>query len=184
MRRTQVRERRIRRRTFAGVLVLAFACSRSPVAVDPAEAAAAVAEVAAAVTGQEAPMAARYEQEKHLGFDTYTYPGDDVMRAWRNAKDAPYSWVGYYLPAPCHKGKTWVGKRQTLVDMGWGLAVVYVGQQTWEQTPRPLTPAERASLIRRGKTCHTNFLGASQGRLEAEDAVAKTAAEEIGRAHV
>src|SRR5213075_627653 len=39
---------------------------------------------------------------RHLGFDTYEYPGDETMRAWKT--DAPYEWVGYYLPAPCHDG--------------------------------------------------------------------------------
>src|SRR5688572_11134150 len=71
---------------------------------------------------------------RHLGFDTYRYPGDDVMQAWRH-RDVPFEWVGYYLPAPCHDGLTWVGKRQRLADMGWGMAVIYVGQQTWGRTP-------------------------------------------------
>src|SRR5215203_3114189 len=73
---------------------------------------------------------------KHLGFDTYAYPGDQAMLAWRQ-DGAPYEWVGYYLPsAPCHKGTTWSGKRETLSDMGWGVAVIYVGQQVWSGTPR------------------------------------------------
>jgi hypothetical protein len=70
----------------------------------------------------------------HLGFDTFAYPGDDAMKAWLTA-DKPYSWVGYYLSAPCHTDDTWEGKRQTLTDMGWGMAVIYVGQQTWGRTP-------------------------------------------------
>ena len=74
---------------------------------------------------------------KHLGFDTYAYPGDDAMLAWREEEGSPYEWVGYYLPsAPCHKGETWAGKRQTLASMGWGVAVIYVGQQVWSGTPR------------------------------------------------
>ncbi|MEO8192766.1 MAG: glycoside hydrolase domain-containing protein [Gemmatimonadales bacterium] len=74
---------------------------------------------------------------RHLGFDTYAYPGDEAMKAWRDEDGAPYEWVGYYLPsAPCHKGESWSGKRQTLADMGWGLAVIYVGQQVWSGTPR------------------------------------------------
>lgn len=73
---------------------------------------------------------------KHLGFDTYAYPGDQAMLAWRR-DGAPYEWVGYYLPsAPCHKGTTWAGKRERLADMGWGVAVIYVGQQVWSGTPR------------------------------------------------
>jgi hypothetical protein len=78
--------------------------------------------------------AKRSRAGRHLGFDTYAYPGDDVMRAWRKA-NVPYEWVGYYLPAPCHDGRTWVGKRERLADMGWGMAVIYVGQQTWDKTP-------------------------------------------------
>ena len=70
----------------------------------------------------------------HLGFDTFAYPGDDAMRAWLTA-DKPYRWVGYYLPAPCHSDDSWEGKRDTLSEMGWGMAVIYVGQQTWGRTP-------------------------------------------------
>src|SRR2546423_14332691 len=56
------------------------------------------------------------------------------MRAWLTA-DKPYRWVGYYLSAPCHSDSSWEGKRQTLSEMGWGMAVIYVGQQTWGKTP-------------------------------------------------
>ena len=68
----------------------------------------------------------------YLGFDTNIYPGDAAMNAWK--KSGEYEWVGYYLPAPCHKDESWSGKRARLVDNGWGLAVIYVGQQTWGQT--------------------------------------------------
>jgi Domain of unknown function (DUF1906) len=85
---------------------------------------------------------------RHLGFDTYGYPGDDVMSAWRH-KDVPYEWVGYYLPAPCHKGRSWVGKRERLADMGWGMAVIYVGQQTWDRTPTGFETSYRT--VRRTK---------------------------------
>jgi hypothetical protein len=70
---------------------------------------------------------------RHLGFDTSKYPGDDAMKAWRD--DGSYEWVGYYLPAPCHRDASWSGKREQLTQTGWGLAVVYVGQQTWGKTP-------------------------------------------------
>src|SRR5450756_3248054 len=70
----------------------------------------------------------------HLGFDTFAYPGDDSMQAWLTA-DKPYRWVGYYLSAPCHNDTSWQGKRETLSTMGWGMAVIYVGQQTWGKTP-------------------------------------------------
>lgn len=84
---------------------------------------------------------------RHLGFDTYAYPGDEVMRAWRT--EAPYEWVGYYLPAPCHSGVSWMGTRQRLADMGWGMAVIYVGQQTWDKTPRGFETTYRS--VRRTK---------------------------------
>src|SRR5687767_9805633 len=88
---------------------------RAPNAV--ADAGKAVA-AAAGVTGVD-------RTGRHLGFDTYQYPGDHVMRAW-HASGSPYEWVGYYLPeTPCHKGKTWSGKRERLIEMGWGLAVIY-----------------------------------------------------------
>lgn len=78
-------------------------------------------------------MAAVESAGRHLGFDTSEYPGDDAMETWK--RESPYEWVGYYLPAPCHKDASWAGKRETLAGMGWGVAVVYVGQQTWGQTP-------------------------------------------------
>lgn len=95
-----------------------------------------VDEIGAAVAAASASITGNLRAGKHLGFDTYAYPGDNAMLAWRQ-DGAPYEWVGYYLPsAPCHKGDTWSGKRQTLTDMGWGLAVIYVGQQVWEGVPR------------------------------------------------
>lgn len=63
------------------------------------------------------------------GFDTRDYPGDDVMAAWRAA--SPYRWVGYYLPAPCYTGRSWTGRRTALERMGWGFAVLFVGEQDW-----------------------------------------------------
>ena len=137
-----------------------------------------MAQAAAAVTGQDAPLADEALEGKWLGFDTHTYPGDDRMRAWKTAPNAPYSWVGFYLPAaPCHKSTSWRGKRQTLVDMGWGLAVVYVGQQTWGRVPRALTPTQFTRLVKRGETCNADFLSAERGGIEGADAIQRTAAE-------
>src|SRR5205807_1680742 len=71
---------------------------------------------------------------RDLGCATTNYPGDDAMQAWRD--DGSFEWVGYYLPStPCHRDASWAGKREQLSQMGWGLAVVYVGQQTWGKTP-------------------------------------------------
>ena len=149
---------------------------------------------------------------RHLGFDTYAYPGDAAMRAWRH-RDVPYEWVGYYLPAPCHKGTTWSGKRERLVEMGWGIAVIYVGQQAWEQmghaAPKPkavrkasrtrkASSARKASSTRRASsarkaattrkvgpsTCARPLLSAARGRVEADDAIARTEAEGFPRGSV
>lgn len=88
-----------------------------------------------AVTGASTNIAENLaDAGPHLGFDTFAYPGDDAMRAWL-AADKPYRWVGYYLSAPCHNDDSWQGKRDTLSSMGWGMAVIYVGQQTWGRRP-------------------------------------------------
>ena len=112
----------------------------------------------------------------YAGFDTYAYPGDATMRAWRD--EGTYHWVGYYLPSPCHKGRTWVGKRQALQDMGWGLAIVYVGQQTWGSELNPV--ARRSSGKRSTRAvsdCQASYLSAARGVQDANDAIAVARAE-------
>jgi hypothetical protein len=161
---------------------IAIACNRSSTGPestkdDVADVAATVAQVAAAVTGQQAPLADEQLGGTHLGFDTHTYPGDKTMRAWKNAPGAPYKWVGYYLPSPCHRDPSWTGKRQTLTGMGWGLAVVYVGQQTWGRTPKPMTAKKLASLTKKKTTCDSDFLSAARGATDGADAVVVTAQE-------
>jgi hypothetical protein len=160
---------------------IGIACGRSSTEPDAkdavADAAATVAQVAAAVTGQDAPLADEQLDGKHLGFDTHTYPGDKTMRAWKTAKNAPYSWVGYYLVSPCHKDDSWSGKRQTLTDMGWGLAAVYVGQQTWGRTPKPLTAKRQAQLAKSKATCNADLLTADRGAADGRDAIARAEAE-------
>jgi hypothetical protein len=161
---------------------LAMACGRSstgPTGDDSeiASIAAQVAQVAATVTGQSAPMADAQQAGKNMGFDTHTYPGDKTMAAWKAAPGAPYRWVGYYLPAPCHTDKSWTGKRQTLVSMGWGLAVVYVGQQTWGRTPRKLSAARTEVILKSKKPCNADLLTATRGRADGDDAIAATERE-------
>lgn len=107
------------------------------------------------------------------GFDTAIYPGDAAMRTWRAA--SPYRWVGYYLPAPCHRDASWVGTRARLAAMGWGTAVIYVGQQAWEGVPdrAPGDPSAAARPI----ICSRTLLTAAAGRGDADDAIAKAAAD-------
>ena len=73
----------------------------------------------------------------HPGFDTRVYPGETALRAWE--AHSPYEWVGYYLVAPCQKGTTWSGKRAALKQMGWGIAVIYIGEQDWPDAARDST---------------------------------------------
>ncbi|MGH7618864.1 MAG: glycoside hydrolase domain-containing protein [Gemmatimonadaceae bacterium] len=141
-----------------------------------AEMAATVGQTAAAMTGQTAPLSNDLNKGRYVGFDTHTYPGTSVMRAWKSTPGSPYKWVGYYLPAPCHDDKSWVGKRDTLARMGWGVAIVYVGQQTWGKVPRGLTPAQRDAL-RKKNDCSTDLISADEGKLDADDATARAAAE-------
>lgn len=164
----------------AGLMALVAACHTTP--VQPAQqnrvadVTAKVAQAAAAVTGQTATFANDFELGKFVGFDTHTYPGTATMRAWKKTPGSPYKWVGYYLPAPCHNDTSWVGKRDSLVAMGWGLALVYVGQQTWGKTPRNLTSAQRAAL-RKQNDCGADLLSEEEGILNADDAVHAAAAE-------
>jgi hypothetical protein len=81
----------------------------------------------------------------HLGFDTNLYPGDEAMAAWKRSGE--YEWVGYYLKAPCHGDNSWAGTRERLTNQGWGLAVIFVGQQTWGQTLGATPAATRTSHL-------------------------------------
>lgn len=130
----------------------------------------------------------------HPGFDISLYPGDATMAAWAHG-GSPYEWVGYYLPAPCHRDVTWSGTRARLAALGWGFTVIYVGQQTWDgvadriasgdllspsagravPTPQAAQYTSRAAAT--GPTCSRTLLSDAEGDAEAADAIAKTAYE-------
>lgn len=98
------------------------------------------------------------------GFDIWKYPGEDALRAWREA--SPYQWIGYYLPSPCRRDSSWIGKRKAIKEMGYGFAVVYMGQQVFEHMPAENDlPPERI-------ICSRSLLTPKQGRLDARDAIA------------
>jgi len=107
-----------------------------------------------AVAGVVENVASAMTGKGHLGFDTGIYPGDETMRVWRAT--APYKWVGYYLPAPCHKDDSWAGKRTQLANMGWGLAVIYVGQQTWSGVPAKHSTVYRTTYKTKTVTKYVN----------------------------
>src|SRR4051812_17477657 len=115
---------RIRRALAVAVLpiVVASSCKDGDATrTSIADASARFAMTAAAITGQDAPIASEVANASYMGFDTGDYPGDDAMRAWRTG-DSPYHWTGYYMPSPCHRDEGWSGKRETLTQMGYGLA--------------------------------------------------------------
>ncbi len=114
---------------------------------------------------------AAVEYAAHPGFDSYYYPGDSALRAWR-APASPYRWIGFYLPAPCHRESSWSGKRQEITGLGWGIALLYVGQQTWEGQAL-VVPADSTAQ----PACSPSQLTAARGAQDAADAVARTAAE-------
>lgn len=64
----------------------------------------------------------------HAGFDRADCPSIDMMS--RLIKETNLVWCGYYLKAPSNSGKGWAGKRAILKAQGWGLAPIYVGQET------------------------------------------------------
>ena len=93
------------------------------------------------------------------------YPGDTVMQ--RIFRD-PYVFCGYYLNSPCHRDKPvghwdpWMGNLQTLKDIGWGLVVVYVGQQ-----------------VKGASKCSQNTLTKSQGQTDGIDAIQKALSDNL-----
>jgi len=77
----------------------------------------------------------------YAGFDTDVFPGLEQM-GWVIA-NTNLRWCGYYLaPAPSHQDDSWMGQRQALVDLGWGLAPVYVGQQVSGPGSKVLSAAQ------------------------------------------
>jgi hypothetical protein len=105
----------------------------------------------------------------HPGFDAAVYPGEAAMRAWRET--SPYRWVGYYLPAPCHRDASFSGARPALERMGWGIAILYVGQQAFEGAAPPDTASGRPIV------CSRTLLTAERGVADARDAIARTRGE-------
>lgn len=104
-----------------------------------------------------APMPPRFQ---FAGFDCGAYPGDAAMTAWSGGK-SPYSYVCYYLDAPCHTRKgfapPWSGKRALLNQLGWGFIITYVGRQP--------------------EGCGSEALSRDEGLVDGNDAVAETRAE-------
>lgn len=74
----------------------------------------------------------------YAGFDTSQFPGLPMMAALKR----DFSFCGFYLPAPSHSNSSWTGNRQALVDQGWGVVPIYVGQQITGPGSHAVTAAQ------------------------------------------
>lgn len=62
------------------------------------------------------------------GFDASGFPGL-ATTSWLKS-NTNLRWCGFYLgPAPSHRSNAWMPHRAALMQQGWGLAPLYVGQQ-------------------------------------------------------
>lgn len=80
------------------------------------------------------------------------------MGIWKTA--SPYVFTGYYLHAPCHGDRGWMGHRAALKAMGWNIVPIYVGQQVAAMSP-----------------CKSSILSTAQGHADAQDAAKTMTAE-------
>ena len=74
--------------------------------------------------------------DPYAGVDIDYYPGDSIMLSLVATRHV--AWTGFYLyPAPDHSAPdpnkttlaSWMDKRQRLINMGLGIAPIYVGKQ-------------------------------------------------------
>lgn len=121
-----------------------------------------------------APATPKDTTTAYPGFDIGLYPGDGSLQAWKYPS-SPYRWVGYYLPSPCHRDASFSGKRPFITAVGWGTAVLYVGQQDWANMPSIAASASRA--VESQAVCSASLLSSDQGTAEAADAVAQVRAQ-------
>lgn len=62
------------------------------------------------------------------GFDASGFPGLQAT-SWLKS-NTNLKWCGFYLgPSPSHPGADWMAHTQALMQQGWGIASLYVGQQ-------------------------------------------------------
>jgi hypothetical protein len=93
------------------------------------------------------------------------------MQTWM--RESPYVWVGYYIQSPCYAGAAWTGNRAALEAQGWGLAVLYVGQQA--------PGAAATTSIVAGPDCGKKPLSREQGEADGDQAVAIASADGFPR---
>jgi hypothetical protein len=77
----------------------------------------------------------------HAGFDRSAFPGIAKMATLKSTTNL--KWCGFYLaPAPSHPNTGWMPRRAALVAQGWGIAPLYVGQQTTGPGSHVVTKAQ------------------------------------------
>jgi hypothetical protein len=77
----------------------------------------------------------------YAGFDISGFPGTATMATIKATTN--FEWCGFYLgPAPSHKDGGWMPHRAELQSQGWGLAPVYVGQETIGPGSHTVTKAQ------------------------------------------
>src|SRR5580698_8772386 len=65
------------------------------------------------------------EQSGYIGFDRNDYPGDANLKTLRQT----FSYSGYWLNnPPGAKTNSWLGKRKTLEEAGFGFLVLFNGR--------------------------------------------------------
>jgi hypothetical protein len=119
----------------------------------------------------EAPPAKIYLRDGSApGFDKRDFPGLEPMRTWM--RESPYVWVGYYLNSPCYAGVAWTGNRAALEAQGWGLAIIYVGQQAPNAAATSSTASPSTASTSAAPECGRLPLTREQGETDGEAAVA------------
>jgi hypothetical protein len=77
----------------------------------------------------------------HAGFDASGFPGTSKMATIKSTTN--FEWCGFYLgPTPSHPDAGWMSHRADLVGQGWGIAPLYVGQQTTGPGSHNVTKAQ------------------------------------------
>jgi len=75
----------------------------------------------------------------YLGFDRDIYPGDAAMPVLKKT----FAFTSYWLsPPPAEKSTSWLGKRNSLRDLGFGFLVLYRGRDSREFKRAPDGPAK------------------------------------------
>jgi hypothetical protein len=80
---------------------------------------------ATAPVGAKADPPVGYVDNVYRGFDRNDYPGDSTMQALHGT----FAFTGYWItPPPEERSNSWLGKRATLRQQGWGFLVLANGR--------------------------------------------------------